>query len=223
MTCHAHALAESRGFLTEQDVNCIRRLAKHLPKDNALVADIGAGAGTTALAVFAEREPGTVRIVSIDNNEVELSWMQQAVANIGRTGDHRAILGDAVALASEVPDGELDLLLIDISYGVEAIARAWLPKLKQGGIIWMHDYGDPRKFGIDQDAVVEPKQTADALEAEGLIVQGAARGLGWRGRVPREKAEEPPEEFPSMRAKPAKRAERTKLRSAAKRGRSDAS
>jgi SAM-dependent methyltransferase len=182
MSCEAHALAASRRYLAQEDVDCIRSLAALLP-ENALVANIGAGAGTTALAVFAERPAATIQIVSIDNREEELHWMVQAVDNIGRAGDHREILDDAIRASDEFQDRSVDLLMVDLSYSVREVMEAWFSKLKPGGLLWMHDYGDPRAFGIDQDAVPEVRIVADELASGGFVTGARAAGLGWCGRV----------------------------------------
>lgn len=51
--------------------------------------------------------------------------------------------GDSVAMAEHVPDGSLTLLYIDGDHsyeGVIADLNAWLPKVKTGGFVGLHDY-----------------------------------------------------------------------------------
>ena len=48
-------------------------------------------------------------------------------------------------------DRSLDFVVIDAEHGYESVVAdisAWLPKLKQGGVLFGHDYGHPRFPGV---------------------------------------------------------------------------
>ena len=96
MTCAAHGLARTRGFLLGEDVDLIRKLAKQIRSRRRspipLVADIGAGSGTTALSVFAELPPGQVHVYTYDVDQANLDWAALAVANEGRSADWTPML-----------------------------------------------------------------------------------------------------------------------------------
>src|SRR3990167_775411 len=185
MTCPAHALAASRNRLTQEDVNCIRSLSSKLsPK--AIVADVGAGSGTTALSVFAERD-GDIKIISVDNDETELHWATQAVKNIGKEEFFSPIFADAIEAAKQFRSFYFDMLLVDISFNVREILTAWLPKLKAGAPVWIHDYGNPRDFGINQDPAIEVKLAVDKLLKADKLDNGRVAGLAWYGIKPSRK------------------------------------
>lgn len=143
MSCPAHALAESRRYLTSGDVDLIRRLCAVLD-DEPIVVDLGAGSGTTAGAVFAERPSAFVMTVDIEQSAVD--WAEAFITQA--YPDTRLWCGltcDSVWAARIFGDDTLDLLLIDSSHEYDhtvAEIAAWLPKVKRGAAIWCHDYTD---------------------------------------------------------------------------------
>lgn len=197
MTCPAHDLAASRRMLVKADVDLIRdsvatllgrSISRAAPTVGVYVVDLGAGSGTTALAVFAEAPPGDTKVVTIDNDEDALNWAQAAVENIGRRNDWTRLDADSkdpVAAAQVAEDGiGIDLLLLDCSHdyeGVKAELALWLPDVNITGIVWVHDYGDPADFGLASEATPGVKKAVDELVDAGELDQLETRGLGWAG------------------------------------------
>lgn len=195
MTCPAHQLAASRQMLVKEDVDLIRSLVKKLPDDSVTVVDLGAGSGTSALSVFAERE-SAVTIYGIDYEEDVLNWASKAVENIGREADWVPVVGDI----GEIPEiGKVDLLLLDVNGDTETILRRWLPVLSPQAYIWVHDYGKPRDFGLNYDPQKSVKQGIDLLVKEKLIDEVEISGLGWGGQVHQES--KAPAEKPARKTK----------------------
>lgn len=61
--------------------------------------------------------------------------------------------GDSVEMAQCVPDGELDFVFIDADHEYESVKadiEAWAPKVRRGGLISGHDYGDDDWPGVEQ-------------------------------------------------------------------------
>ena len=184
--CPSHALAASRMFLCAEDVDVVHRLAEAMPTDrHATVIDLGAGAGTTALAVL-EKRPENVTVYSVDTDRSALNWASLAVKNVGRTADWRAV-PLSVEKAGEWYKGEPPALLLhDAGHTRAAIdrdLRRWLPKLPSGTPVWVHDYG------VADDASTAPVETypgvtraVDRLVREGLLVRDGVTGWGWYGR-----------------------------------------
>lgn len=174
MSCAAHELAVSRRFLEWEDVDLIRHLVSMIPEPAARVVDLGAGSGTTALSVFAERPTG-VHVWTVDHHEEALMWSGKAVANIGRSADWTPILGKSVNIPP-LEDGGFDLLLLDTSHEYEDTIQEleiWLPRLRGEKLVWCHDYrGYP---GVTQ--------AVDELVGLGVLKQIDVRGLGWAGRL----------------------------------------
>ena len=55
--------------------------------------------------------------------------------------------------SKEVPDNSLDICFIDadhVRYYVYQDCQIWLPKVKKGGILCGHDYGNPKHPGVER-------------------------------------------------------------------------
>lgn len=60
--------------------------------------------------------------------------------------------GLSVTMAEQVPDESLGFLFIDAAHDYESVKadlHAWVPKVKQGGIVAMHDYLSP-DYGVNK-------------------------------------------------------------------------
>lgn len=181
----ARALAASRMYLMEEDVEQIQELVRLLPRtgDGLHVADLGAGSGTTALAVLDEDE--TAHIYTYDISAENIEWARRAIENA-----YPAALTNWYPRAMDAAAGggepwAIDLLLHDASHeraNVEADLRAWVPRLSAHALIWLHDYYDP-PAAWGQPSSPGVKQAVDALVAEGLIIPAdvGRRGMGWVG------------------------------------------
>ena len=140
MSCPAHALAASRRMLALEDVDLIREVVAGLSPGDT-VADVGAGAGTTAISVFAERDD--LHVISVDDDVNRMNYAQQAVENVGAFEHWERRDGDAVEIAASFPDGHASFIILDAAHteeDVKAELEAWLPKLAPGGFLLVHDY-----------------------------------------------------------------------------------
>ena len=140
MSCPAHALAASRGMLAAADVDLIREVVAML-SPGATVVDVGAGSGTTALAIFAERDD--LRVVSIEADVDTMNWCRQAVENIGASEGWDDRVEDAIEAAASFPDNSANFIILDAAHeedDVRVELEAWLPKLAPGGYLLVHDY-----------------------------------------------------------------------------------
>lgn len=170
MTCHAHALARSRRFLTVEDVDLLVKLSRMLPGPHPLVYNLGAGSGTTALAVL-EACPAAF-VESVDISQDNLNWTREAVTNAGFHDRHSHLLHDTREGPWQ-PVPPVDMLLIDTSHEEEATRtelRLWLPAVRPGGFVWLHDTDGEEYPGV-RVALLE------ALAAGRLLLL-FAEGLG---------------------------------------------
>jgi predicted O-methyltransferase YrrM len=172
MTCDAHALARSRAVLVEEDVDLIRDLVRSLADRTAImVVDLGAGSGTTAAAVFAER-PADVTVVTVDVDKQAIQWASRFIENIGVLDRWRGVQGDAAAMGRAWPASvPVDLVLLDASHEYEqtvAEIAAWRDVLRFGSPMWLHDY-------VGYEGV---RQAVDEAVARGDLRVIEQRGLG---------------------------------------------
>ncbi len=83
---------------------------------------------------------------------------RRTVARVAPYGKRARILRTtSLEAAKEVPDGSLDLVFIDGDHSYEAVRadiKAWLPKVRPGGLLSGHDYDYPRFPGV-AEAVTE--------------------------------------------------------------------
>jgi predicted O-methyltransferase YrrM len=142
------------------------------------VVDLGAGSGTTAGAVFAERP--FARVWTFDIDEAALNWAGAFVAALDPPVATRwhPMLMDSAAAVWPYRAGQLDMLMIDSSHEYAhtvAELAAWLPMLRPGGLVWCHDY---------RGTYPGVTQAVDEAVARGEVELIAVRGLGWGGRKP---------------------------------------
>lgn len=170
MTTPAHDLARSRLFLMVEDVDLIIGLVKTLPS-RPVIADIGAGSGTTALAVLASN--AKAHIYTIDISQENIDWAEKAI-DAYYTPYWFGICRDSVEAAELFNQDEFDMIMLDTSHEYEVTRKeilAWLPRLKDNGVFWLHDY-------IGSDV----KQAVDEAVESGLLELIEQHGLGWAGR-----------------------------------------
>lgn len=82
-------------------------------------------------------------LVLIDNSHGNLHSAVEQVSRLGDRIDVTGLLGNSWELASQFPDGWFDFVFIDGDHSYEGVIqdiRAYLPKVRKGGIIAGHDY-----------------------------------------------------------------------------------
>lgn len=80
--------------------------------------------------------------------------------------DYAMLIGDSLEISKIISDNCLDWIYIDTDHDYESIKRdyyAWYPKVRDGGVISGHDYGD-NEFGVKRfvdELGIEFKTTTD--------------------------------------------------------------
>ncbi len=135
--------------LTRREEDLLGRLSRQLPTA-AVIVEVGSylGASAVALARGTRRNGGRVHAVD--------TWTNLAMSE-GSRDTYSEFLHNTAAYADQVVacrglsteiapsfDQQIDLLFIDADHsyeGVRSDLEAWLPKVKPGGLVAMHDYG----------------------------------------------------------------------------------
>jgi predicted O-methyltransferase YrrM len=176
----AYQLAASRLFLAQEDVTAIEGLVRDLGRGPVRVIDLGAGSGTTALAVLCANPKA--HVTTVDRDEEALGWARLNVRPHFPEAIWVPLLADAAAAAALYPARNVNLLLHDAGHGYEDVwrdVRAWLPLLRPGACVWVHDYGPPPWGGEDYPDV---RRACGDLVQAGLLVEVGTPGMGWIGR-----------------------------------------
>lgn len=135
--------------LTEPEKLLLYRLSRKVPRQ-ATIVEIGSylGASTCFLAAGAHKKGGTVYAVdtwtNIGVSEEPRDTYDEFLRNIAPLNDTITPLrGLSVEVAKEFRE-PINLLFVDGAHSYDAVAadlRAWLPKLRDGGFVVLHDYG----------------------------------------------------------------------------------
>lgn len=173
---------EAFGYLFVDEVAALKQLAQSLP-DNPIVVNIGAGAGTSGLAFIESRPDLTLFTVDIQDESSPFGCLQgermvfeaagyAGLANV-RWFQIHSRSADA-GLFWECPPVDMVFIDGDHSYdGCMADILAWVPNLKAGGILAVHDYRKDDVFALPDDGRKKPHPMAwpgvDQAVAELLI------------------------------------------------------
>lgn len=146
MPKHSLALSNAFGMLFEDEVYYLYTLAKSLP-ENPKIVNFGAGTGTSGL-VFREARHDA-KIWTIDLSESSpyggLENERNAFTNAGMIDQlPNQIFGCSWDIGKDWHYGELDMVFVDGDHSYEGCSKdieAWLPHVKNHGIMVFHDYG----------------------------------------------------------------------------------
>lgn len=178
MTTMAHALAASRRFLVKADVDLIMEAVRTLPVDRpVLVADLGAGSGTTALSVFCARSEN-ITVITVDHDPVALASTRQCMTNAGFVANWLGVERKTADDPGIIRPESLDMLMVDADHEYEAVRAdltTWLPLVRPGAPVWLHDATDLYPGTV---------QAIDEAVAAGLLAPVKAAGWGWLGKKP---------------------------------------
>ena len=166
MTHTAESLQAAFKYLWLEEVAAIKQLAQSLP-NNPVVVNIGAGAGTSGLAFMESRKDLwliTIDIESGDSPFGSLLAEQRIIKDsLGVTSDFQRftqIALDSVGVGNHWPPPgpifpkRVDLVFIDGDHsygGCKGDIEAWLPNIKPGGIIAIHDYKKSELYAHEKD------------------------------------------------------------------------
>jgi predicted O-methyltransferase YrrM len=143
LTWHSYDLAQAFGMQTPREVWTLRVLAWALGQ-RPVIVNIGAGTGTSSLAFAESRSDATIYTVDISPGG-PLGGMQNEANAFAGLDLKRPIqvLGDSKEIGKAWKNGKADLIFIDGDHSFEGCLgdiEAWYPRLKEGGVLALHDY-----------------------------------------------------------------------------------
>lgn len=145
MTHTAETLQQAFRYLFPDEVPELKRLVRNLKKEPTVV-NIGAGSGTSTLAML-EARPEVV-VVSIDIQQEDsplgsLAGELSVIAKAGLADRLTQVHDDSKSVGRGWPTDAVDLVFIDGDHSFEGCAGdiiCWLRNLKPGGVMVVHDY-----------------------------------------------------------------------------------
>ena len=167
----AEITALPEGWFSEADIAAYKSLYVTVPVGGT-TAELGVWQGRSLCAIADVIRERRLRVHAVDTftgtaGERDLvhdcgGRLQQVFeSNLTRfniRGQVEVHAGSTVSVAGNFPDASLDLVFIDADHRYEqtsADVRAWLPKVKPGGILCGHDYKRPWRhlWGHDRSGV----------------------------------------------------------------------
>lgn len=181
----AHRLAASRRFLTQEDVDDLIDIAVGLPL-NANVVDLGAGTGTTAIAMLQTRPD--IHVWTYDISAEAVDWARLNIVGFLDTIalEHWTGHVSDASRAARFFQSPVHALLHDASHEEEDVFEnvyEWYEKLVTGAMIWVHDY---LPMPGAEETYPGVKTAVDRLRSEHRMAFSVfspfATGIGWMGR-----------------------------------------
>lgn len=171
---NSHSLNSQIPYATPEELDFLRGHAAQLNLDSQVVM-LGAGPGVMLLAL--KEGFGGLAVTVIDINTT--AYAQKHLAAEGLDRNVRYIVSDSAMAANYWTAPDIDLLIIDGDHSYRGVVRdlnAWLPFVKPGGAIFLHDYeaegtqfaGQERYPGVRQ-AVEERFQNVIRIGTAALI------------------------------------------------------
>jgi len=149
----AHDVVEWTGYLFHPEVDALAELAQSLP-ENPIAVNIGAGNGTSGLALLQSRPDlflWTVdkQLESSPFGCLEGEWAVLDKAGLWPCVRYAWIHGDSIEAGEKWDKDAVDLVFVDGDHSYEGCAgdiKAWLPNIKPSGLLVVHDYHKAERF-----------------------------------------------------------------------------
>lgn len=148
-------LGDAFGYLSKLEILALQKYSKEIP-ENGLAVNIGAGAGTSSLAVYEARQdlfPSNFITIDKRNDDNPYGGLlnERNAFEKNNLNPPRQILGDSKDIAAKwnktlnLP--KIDFLIIDGDHsaqGIKGDVEGWSPLLNNNAIVFIHDYGVTR-------------------------------------------------------------------------------
>jgi precorrin-6B methylase 2 len=145
----AYELSDWQGYLTHAEIDEIQRIAKLVKQQwKPIFVNIGAGAGTSTIAVLETREDAVLISVDILASGTEVTTNEhQRLDECGEDYLKRVVRvwGDSKIVGEAWPF-MIDYIFIDGDHtadGCRGDIESWFDHVREGGYMLFHDYGSP--------------------------------------------------------------------------------
>jgi predicted O-methyltransferase YrrM len=168
-------LAKAFGYMTEGEVKLLQSCVISINKEEPVLVNIGAGAGTSSLAMrevapkaslySVDKSPGgPLGGLEGERNAFKDAHLSYPIQILGDSEDAAKYYANNIGL-------EIDLIFIDDGHMESDVIRdiaSWIPRLKRYGAIIFHDYGAERwpdvKKVVDEYARINTWHKLDQVD-----------------------------------------------------------
>lgn len=159
-------LVEAFGFLKMDEAQLLMDVADSLAT-GSIVVNVGAGAGTSALAIIEQRPDLAVTFYTVDIRDDDNPFggmLNELHAFQNAKMEHllpNQIKGDSSSIGRSWGERKIDFLIIDADHtaaGLMLDMEAWLPHLAIGGFVAFHDYHTakwPDVYDVIEDTIMK--------------------------------------------------------------------
>jgi predicted O-methyltransferase YrrM len=136
-------------YLFADELLALKDIVNSLPPFPTVV-NIGSGGGTSGLAIMETRQDVTLYTVDIRDKSSPFGCLEaerDVMVRAGFGGEFNKrwfqICGDSKAVGRAWESGPVDMVFIDGDHSYEGCKgdiETWLPRLKSGGLLLVHDY-----------------------------------------------------------------------------------
>lgn len=155
-------LQQAFGYLTGAELAALKQLARWLP-DNPAVVNIGAGSGTSGLAFMESRSDLELTTIDIQKEDSPFGCLYAEEMALNRAGlldwdRYSQYHGESINAGNSWTEwfgdnDPVDLVFIDGDHsyrGAKGDILAWLPNIKPGGVIAVHDFDKKKVYQSGQ-------------------------------------------------------------------------
>lgn len=143
----SYEVAKRTTLMGRGEIDIVKKHTRNLPK-NATIVIIGAGAGTSSLAILEERTDVVIfsidTVFPTDHRYTPGEKENLKVAGLWDNGCVIQVIGSSQRIGKKWPY-EYDMIFIDGDHRYEYVKPdidLWIPKAKPNAIIMFHDYAD---------------------------------------------------------------------------------
>jgi len=144
---YSMSVARSWGYLFDGELFAMLALSRSLPQ-NARIVNIGAGSGTSSLAIFEGTRGKGASLTTVDISEGGPFGGLENERNVYDSAGYHPyptqMLGDSKEIGKDWTYDPLDMIFVDGDHaraGIDGDIETWWPHLKPGGLMLFHDYG----------------------------------------------------------------------------------
>lgn len=178
----ATELNHRQPYATPDEVQWLQKAASKLPKNGQTVI-LGAGPGIMAMALKDGNPSLNIYLVDHDT----CYWALTHLTSEGKEYADKVagVIADSSTAGKNYIGPQLDLLIVDADHTDEGVSRdilAWVGHVKEGGLIFFHDYDARGTMFETQEQYPGVKLAVDRYMGDDLVETRVGTSIVYRKR-----------------------------------------